>query len=151
MPKLCIDTPTGPFEITETDGRITRATWINSTAADKTEVLHRAADQTAAYFAGELTDFDLPLLVKASPFQHQVCARIAAIPFGETTTYGEIAKALNASPQAVGRGCGGNPIPLFIPCHRVLGATTLGGFSGGTGVETKVWLLRHERAGGLLI
>ncbi|MGP6087471.1 methylated-DNA--[protein]-cysteine S-methyltransferase [Antarctobacter jejuensis] len=151
MPRLCIDTPTGRFEITETDGRITATTWTDSAAADRTPLLVRAADQTAAYFAGDLTDFDLPLQVEASPFQQQVCARIAAIPFGETTTYGDIAKALNAPPQAVGRGCGGNPIPLFIPCHRVLGATTLGGFSGGTGVETKVWLLRHERAGGLLI
>ncbi|ASP20873.1 methylated-DNA--protein-cysteine methyltransferase [Antarctobacter heliothermus] len=151
MPRLCVATPTGPFEITETGGQITSATWITSTAADDTPLLRRAAEQVAAYFDGTLTDFDLPLTVAASDFQQQVCAKIAAIPFGETTTYGEIAKALGAPAQAVGRGCGGNPIPLLIPCHRVLGANGLGGFSGGTGVETKVWLLRHEGAGGLLI
>lgn len=151
MPRLCVDTPTGPFEITETDGHITSATWTPSEAADDTPLLRRAAEQVAAYFDGTLTDFDLPLAVEASDFQRQVCAKIAAIPFGETTTYGEIAKALGAPAQAVGRGCGGNPIPLLIPCHRVLGANGLGGFSGGTGVETKVWLLRHEGAGGLLI
>lgn len=151
MPRLCVDTPTGPFEITETDGQITRATWIASDAADDTPLLRRAAEQVAAYFNGTLTDFDLPMAVEASEFQQRVCARIAAIPFGDTTTYGEIAKALGAPAQAVGRGCGGNPIPLLIPCHRVLGSAGLGGFSGGTGVETKVWLLRHEGAGGLLI
>ncbi|MBV7396306.1 methylated-DNA--[protein]-cysteine S-methyltransferase [Mameliella sediminis] len=151
MPALCIDTPTGRFEIIETEGAITRATWTDSAARDDTPLLNRAAAQVAAYFDGTLTEFDLPFRVEASPFQQQVCAQIAAIPFGETTTYGEIAKTLNAPPQAVGRGCGGNPIPLFIPCHRVLGTNGLGGFSGGTGVETKVALLRHEKAGGLLI
>ncbi len=151
MPSLCIDTPTGPFEITERDGRITHASWIASKAADRTALLTRAAEQTAAYFAGDLTEFNLPTRVEASAFQQKVCSRIAVIPFGETTTYGEIARAIGAPPQAVGRGCGGNPIALFIPCHRVLGAKGPGGFSGGTGVETKIWLLRHERAGGLLI
>jgi methylated-DNA-[protein]-cysteine S-methyltransferase len=151
MPRTCVDTPTGPFEITETEGAITRATWARSDASDATPLLQRAAGQVAAYFAGNLTTFDLPLRVAASPFQQQVCAQIAAIPFGETLTYGDIARTLGAPPQAVGRGCGCNPIALIIPCHRVLGRDGLGGFSGGTGVETKVWLLRHEGAGGLLI
>ena len=74
-----------------------------------------------------------------------------SIPFGETLTYGEIAKRLGVPAQAVGQACGGNPIPVIIPCHRVLGATSLGGYSGEGGVETKVWLLRHEGAAGLLI
>ena len=151
MPQTCVDTPTGPFEITETEGAITRATWRQSGASNDTPLLRRAADQVAAYFAGRLTAFDLPLRVEASLFQQQVCAQIASIPYGETLTYGDIARTLGAPPQAVGRGCGGNPIPLIIPCHRVLGRDGLGGFSGGTGVETKVWLLRHEGAAGLLI
>lgn len=151
MPRLCINTPTGPFEIIETEGKITSATWRSCDAQDDTPLLRRAADQVTAYFSGKLRDFDLPMQVAGSPFQQQVCTQIAAIPYGDTVTYGEIAKTLGAPAQAVGRGCGGNPIPLFIPCHRVLGATGLGGFSGGSGVETKVWLLRHEGAGGLLI
>ena len=102
MPRTCIDTPTGPFEITETEGAITRATWTRSDASDATPLLQRAAEQVAAYFAGSLTTFDLPLRVAASPCQQQVCAQIAAIPFGETLTYGDIARTLGAPPQAVG-------------------------------------------------
>ncbi len=74
-----------------------------------------------------------------------------AIPFGETRTYGEIAAALGASAQAVGTACGANPIATLIPCHRVLGAASLGGYSGAGGIETKVALLRLEGAAGLLI
>ena len=74
-----------------------------------------------------------------------------AIRFGDTRTYGEIAAYVQGSPQAVGRACGANRIPIIIPCHRVLGTGSLGGFSGRGGVETKVWLLKHEGAAGLLI
>ena len=95
--------------------------------------------------------FDLPLRVEGSDFQRAVCDAMLAIPVGETRTYGDIARDLKAPAQAVGQGCGGNPIPIIIPCHRVLGASSLGGFSGAGGIETKVALLRHERAAGLLI
>ena len=151
MPARTIDTPTGPFEIVEEDGAITRATWQGGGARAERPLLAEAEAQITAYFEGARTRFDLPLRVVAGPFQRRVCAEIAAIPHGETRTYGEIAARLGKPAQAVGRGCGGNPIPLLIPCHRVLGATGLGGFSGGMGVETKVWLLRHEGAAGLLI
>ena len=73
------------------------------------------------------------------------------IPFGETRTYGDLARDLDTPAQAIGQACGGNPIPLVIPCHRVLAARSLGGFSGGAGIETKVALLKHEGAAGLLI
>ena len=76
---------------------------------------------------------------------------MAAIPLGETRSYGQIAAAVGAPAQAVGQACGANPIPIIIPCHRILGARTLGGFSAPGGVETKVALLRHEGAAGLLI
>ena len=153
MPRLTFDTPTGLFSLTETDGAITRATWTpgDDGARDDTPLLTRAATQVRAYFAEGPLPFDLPLRVLGSQFQQQVCAEMAAIPLGETSTYGEIAKRLKAPAQAVGQACGANTIALIIPCHRVLGTGTLGGFSGGSGVETKVWLLRHERAGGLLI
>lgn len=74
-----------------------------------------------------------------------------AIPYGETRTYGELASDLNNQPQPVGNACGNNSIPIVIPCHRVVGATGLGGFSAPGGIETKVALLRHEDAYGLLI
>ena len=74
-----------------------------------------------------------------------------AIPHGETRTYGDLARALNAPAQAIGQACGANPIPILIPCHRILGAHSLGGFSAKGGVETKVWLLKHEGAASLLL
>ena len=150
MPRLTLDTPTGPFTVTEEDGAITRAEWDEG-GADETPLLTEARNQLAEYFAGTRESFDLPLQVKGSDFQRAVCDAMLAIPLGETRTYGEIARDLGQPPQAVGQACGGNPIPVIIPCHRVLGAASLGGFSGRGGVETKVWLLRHEKAGGLLI
>ncbi|WP_238364942.1 methylated-DNA--[protein]-cysteine S-methyltransferase [Mesobacterium pallidum] len=153
MPRMTLDTPTGTFSLTEEDGAITRATWapVDDGARDDTPLLTRAAEQIRAYFEDGPLSFDLPLRVAGSAFQQAVCAEMAAIPLGETSTYGQIAKRLKAPAQAVGQACGANPIALIIPCHRVLGTGNLGGFSGGSGVETKVWLLRHERAGGLLI
>jgi methylated-DNA-[protein]-cysteine S-methyltransferase len=104
-----------------------------------------------AYFQRDLTIFDLPLSVTGSTFQRAVCDQISQIPFGETRTYGDIAKALGAMPQAVGQACGANPLPILIPCHRVMGAKGLTGFSGAGGVETKLALLKLEGAGGFLL
>ncbi len=145
------DTPVGRLGVVEQGGAIVALDWGVDPMGEATELLHEALRQLSAYFAGELTDFDLPLRVEASEFQQQVCAAISAIPFGETRTYGDLAKGLGAPAQAIGGACGGNPIPVIIPCHRVLGANGLGGFSGAGGVETKVELLKHEGAAGLLI
>ncbi len=145
-----LDTPTGPVTLTEQDGAIVRCAW-ESGGADHTALLDRAAAQLTDYFAGRRQAFDVPLRVRASDFQKRVCDAILGIPFGETRTYGDLARDLGVPAQAIGQGCGGNPIPILIPCHRVLGASGLGGFSGRGGVETKVWLLKHEGAGGLLI
>lgn len=144
--------PTGPLTVISEAGRIIRVKWgeVAEDQADAPELVAAKA-QLQAYFAGQLTNFDLPLEVRGSEFQRDVCTAMSAIPLGETRTYGDIAQDLGAPAQAVGGACGGNPIPVIIPCHRVLGANSLGGFSGGVGVETKVWLLRHEGAAGLLI
>ncbi len=150
MLKKTVDTPTGPMTLTEKDGAIVRAEW-ESGATDDTPLLREAAAQLMAYFDDPSQGFDLPLKVEASEFQQRVCDAMLAIPLGETRTYGDLSKDLGVPAQAIGQGCGGNPIPVIIPCHRVLGANGLGGFSGLGGVETKVWLLKHERAGGLLI
>lgn len=146
-----VDTPVGWLSLTEEDGAITRLAWGQSGGGDYSTLLLTAIDQLKAYFAGELTEFDLPLAVKGSEFQKSVCAAMLAIPFGDTRTYGDIAKDLSAPAQPVGNACGANPIPVIIPCHRVLGANGLGGFSGQGGIETKVTLLKHEGAAGLLI
>ncbi len=150
MPSLTVPTQFGPLTLHEDDGAIVRVDW-DGAGVDQTPLLVEAARQLRAYDAGALEVFDLPLHVGGSDFQRAVCSQMSAIPFGETVTYGDIASALAQSAQAVGSACGGNPVPVIIPCHRVMGAKGLTGFSGKGGVETKVALLRHERAGGFLI
>ena len=151
-----LQTPVGLVTVTATKGAISRLSWRRSgpgqaSCAGSDGVLVEALKQITAYFSGRLQTFDLPLNVTGSAYQQLVCAEIAAIPFGETRTYGDLARRIGSSAQAVGNACGANPIPILIPCHRVLGSSGLGGFSGQGGVETKVALLRHEGAAGLLI
>jgi methylated-DNA-[protein]-cysteine S-methyltransferase len=114
---------------------------------DDHPVLRTAADQLTAYFARELRTFDLPLAPRGSAFQVQVWTQLAAIPYGETTSYGEIARRLghtNAASRAVGLANGRNPIPIVIPCHRVIGANgSLTGYAGG--LERKQQLLEIEQ------
>lgn len=151
MKQRTVPTQFGDLTLTEEDGAITALSWARVTRQDTSDLLDEAAAQLAAYAAAERETFDLPLRVKGSDFQRDVCAAMLAIPFGHTVTYGDIAKQLGVPAQAVGGACGGNPIPIIIPCHRVMGAKGLTGFSGKGGVETKVALLRHEKAAGLLI
>lgn len=152
MAQIWMDSPLGAMRIEDVDGAIVSLDWGKPTGVSRrSDLLREAESQIAAYFAGALQRFDLPLRVTGSGFQEAVCAAIRAIPFGHTRTYGEIAADLGATAQAVGQACGGNPIPIIIPCHRVMGVRGLTGFSGAGGVESKVWLLRHEGAGGFLI
>lgn len=115
--------------------------------SDEHPLLRRATDQLAAYFARELTVFDLPLAPRGSEFQVRVWDQLARIPYGETTSYGEIAHRLghtNAASRAVGLANGRNPIPIVIPCHRVIGANgSLTGYAGG--LERKQLLLEIEQ------
>ena len=150
MPSLCKDTPLGPVTLVEEDGAIVRLEWGNG-GADETDLLIEAHRQLAAYFAGTLTEFDLSLAPKVSPTQQRFLDALSAIPFGETKTYGQIAKETGMSAQGAGQACGANPIAIIIPCHRVLGADNLGGFSAAGGVEAKVALLKHEGSASLLI
>lgn len=152
MPMIAVDTQFGRLGIEEIDGAITRIIWDGADVGHPTALLAEAARQLTAYDAGDLCAFDVPLRVSGSAFQQAVCAALQEIPFGHTRTYGDIAKELGQPAQAVGTACGKNPIPILIPCHRVMGAgNRLTGFSGQGGVETKVALLRHEGAASLLI
>ena len=107
--------------------------------------------QIDAYFDRRLEMFDLPLKPAAGNFAQAMRQAMIGIPLGRTRTYGEIAKDLGVTAQAIGQGCGANSIPIIVPCHRVLAQCGLGGFSGGRGIETKVSLLRLESAASLLI
>ena len=151
MKQKTVPTPFGALVLTEENEAIVAVHWGHAAQQDTSPLLDRAEEQLRAYATGEARDFDLPLRVSGAAFQRAVCGAIAAIPYGHTRTYGDIARDLGASAQAVGRACGSNPIPVLIPCHRVMGVRGLTGFSGGNGVETKVALLRHEGAAGLLI
>lgn len=100
--------------------------------------------QLREYAAGERRTFDLEVAFPDT-FTGRVMRAIAAIPYGETRTYGELAEALDTSPRAVGGGCGRNPLPIVVPCHRVLRSNGgLGGYSGAGGVKLKRRLLDHE-------
>lgn len=146
---LTVTSPFGPLTLFETDGLITRLDWRARPSAP-TPLLTEAARQLAAYFDRRLTRFDLPL-DWGDGLNADVRRAMAAIPFGETRTYGDLSKALGVPAQAIGQACGANPIPIIIPCHRILSATGLGGFSAPGGVETKVALLKFEGAASLLL
>ena len=108
-------------------------------------VLHTALAQLREYFAGKRRQFDVPIDPAGTEFQQRVWDAVTAIPFGETTSYGKIAAALGGSTvaRAVGAAVGANPIPIIIPCHRVIGSDdSLTGYGGG--LRMKIWLLRHE-------
>ena len=150
MLRRSVQTPTGAFTISEAGGAIVRATW-EAGWSDRSPLLDRAEAQLRAYFDHRLDIFDLPMAPQVSDVSKRFLAALQAIPFGQTRTYGDLAKDVGVSAQAAGQLCGSNPIAILIPCHRVLGANGLGGFSGAGGVETKVALLRHEGAAGILI
>lgn len=110
-------------------------------------VVDAAATQLAEWFAGERMTFDLPLAPRGTEFQQTVWKALCDVPFGTTATYGDIARAIGqqTATRAVGAANGRNPIPIIIPCHRVIGASgELTGYSGGGGIETKRRLLDHE-------
>ena len=149
--RAVVSGPFGPMTLTEEDGMITRLSWGDRGAIGGSAVLAEAARQLADYFAGRRREpFDLPLAFQPG-LTGDVQRAMCVIPMGETRTYGDLSKALGVPAQAIGQACGANPIPILIPCHRILSATGLGGFSAPGGVETKVALLRHEGAASLLI
>ncbi len=151
MPSLTLDSPLGPLTLAEENEAITRLTWWSEDHGEDTPLLHEAARQLSAYFNGDLTEFDLPLAPNGTPSQQRFLDALIAIPYGETKTYGEMAKMLDISAQAAGQACGANPIAIIIPCHRVTGTGNLGGFSAPDGIEKKVELLKLEGAASLLI
>ncbi len=152
METLTLDSPIGPLHLAARDGHIVHLGFGPAPTLEhilehalERALLTRAAAQIAAYFDGASAPFDLPLAAAETPFQAQVRAAMLAIPFGETRSYGEIATSIGGVPRAVGQACGANPIPIIVPCHRVLAAGgRIGGFSGGDGAPTKRKLLAHE-------
>lgn len=147
MPALAFNSPIGPLTLFEDDGMIVAVDWGWPPDSEETPLLVRARDQLEEYFDGRRHDFDLPLAPFGTAFQKRVWEALARIPYGHTRTYGELAAELGSAPRALGGACGRNPLPILIPCHRVLGSDgRLGGYSGMDGIETKRFLLTLEGA-----
>jgi methylated-DNA-[protein]-cysteine S-methyltransferase len=146
MPSLSIPSPVGQLTIDEEDDAIVAIRWADEPAGNGSPLLAEAARQLDAYFAGQLSHFDLPLAPAGSSFEARVWSAMQLIPYGETRSYGDLAIAIGSAPRPVGRACGRNPIPIVIPCHRVLARGGLGGYSGSGGLVTKQRLLAIEGA-----
>lgn len=146
------NSPIGRIHLTEADGAITGLTWVSRETSTLhsdnaiTDILAETERQIHAYFAKELKEFDAPLAFnRGSTFEQSVWRAMQEIPFGTVWTYGDIADHIGGVARAVGGACGSNPIPLIIPCHRVVGSNgKLTGFSGDGGIATKQQLLDHE-------
>lgn len=146
MPARQIATPVGPVLLIEADGRLAEIRLAADDAGDcdGTPLLRRVERQIAEYFGGSRRRFDLPLTPAPTPFQQRVREAMLAIPYGQTRAYGEIAHEAGGAPRAVGQVCGANRLPLVVPCHRVVAAHGIGGYSGGAGLATKRFLLALE-------
>jgi methylated-DNA-[protein]-cysteine S-methyltransferase len=150
MPSCAVETPIGTLGLVGSDAGLSRVRWsAKGLALDGScPVLEDAAAQLEAYFAGELTVFDLPLDLDGTEFQRLCWLALATIPYGQTVSYGEQSRRIGLGPdsaRAVGAANGQNPLPIVLPCHRVIGADgSLTGFGGG--LHIKRFLLEHEGA-----
>ncbi len=146
MPQLTCLTPLGEVTVSEEDGAIVALDWGRGRDQTRSALLLRAVAQIQDYFDDPRAGFDLPFAPHGTAFQKRVWDALRDIPAGETRSYGELARSLGSAARAIGQANGANPIPILIPCHRVLAAGgALGGYSGGDGPSTKLWLLNHER------
>jgi methylated-DNA-[protein]-cysteine S-methyltransferase len=144
-----VESPVGRLALEADHDNLTGLRWTDEPAPRGRPapgpVLREAARQLDLYFARRLRRFDLPLAAQGTDFQRRVWAAMSEIPYGETATYGGLAAMLGSGPRAVGTACGRNPIPIVVPCHRVLASGGReGGFSGGSGLPTKRQLLAIE-------
>jgi methylated-DNA-[protein]-cysteine S-methyltransferase len=149
-----IESPIGPLQLTAEDGWLTllfmdaqrHAPAVSQAWREDRATFGAAIEQLDAYFAGELTTFDVPLRPAGTDFQRAVWAALETVPFGKTRSYGEVAAQVGrpSASRAVGQANGRNPIAVIIPCHRVIGSSgSLTGYGGG--LDRKQWLLAHEQ------
>jgi len=151
MDQIIVSTPIGKIAVDYQSDFVTEVHQVsdNTRAVSKKDPFAiEIKKQFKAYFTGELKEFNLPFLFKqGTDYQVKVWDQIRKISFGNTQTYGEIAKTIKSGPRAVGNACRRNQLLLLVPCHRVVSAAGLGGFMGdadGSLVRRKQWLLKHE-------
>lgn len=144
MPQRSLHSPVGDLTISEEEGAIVAVDWGWGRDQADTPLLRRACDALNAYFDGDRAPFDLPLAPHGTPYRQKVWKALCAIPLGEVRTYQQIVASAGGSARSVGQANGSNPIPIIIPCHRVVASSGLGGYSGDGGADTKRWLLALE-------
>jgi methylated-DNA-[protein]-cysteine S-methyltransferase len=142
--------------VLESDGDVLVGLWLpnerrhtrNDADGDLPTVLKETASQLDEYFAGERTDFDVPMELDGTDFQREVWTELSRIPYGETISYGELARRVGRpnGPRAVGQANGRNPIPVIVPCHRVLASNGIGGYGGGLKVKRALLALEGVSA-----
>ena len=144
--------PFGLLGVRASCGRLAEIVFLKpgcAALAPRDRFAERVCGQLERYLADPEFRFDLPLARSGTPFQRRVWAKIAAITPGRTRSYGEIAREIDSAARAVGQACGANPLPLVVPCHRVLASSGIGGFAHrdeGFPLAVKRWLLAHEGA-----
>jgi methylated-DNA-[protein]-cysteine S-methyltransferase len=143
-----MESPVGLLAIHMTGDAITALDWVDSeNSPPDTPNQIEATRQLAAYFAGDLQNFTLPLTPEGTVHQKKVWAEMSKVPFGDLRTYGDLAQTISSGAQAVGNACSKNPIPIIVPCHRIIAAGGgIGGYSGRGGIVTKQILLTLEGA-----
>lgn len=150
MEKTIVDSPIGTLELTSEANSLVELSFVDRAESVEPQpkesgILSQAVAQLNEYFDGKRRAFDLPLSPEGTAFQKEVWKSLGKIPYGQTITYGKLSEQLGnpKAIRAVGAANGSNPIPIIIPCHRVVGSgQKLTGYSGG--IERKRWLLRHE-------
>ena len=145
MGAVGLDSPLGRLTVRTSSVGVTAVDFDRPAPEDPDPLARAAADQLRAWFAGQRRDFDLPLDLAGTDWQRAVWGQLLTIPFGQTRSYGDLARALGqpGAAQAVGLANGSNPVAIIVPCHRVIGASgELVGYAGG--LHRKRWLLEHE-------
>ncbi|QDH16907.1 methylated-DNA--[protein]-cysteine S-methyltransferase [Swingsia samuiensis] len=146
MPQLSFHSPLGALTVSEEDGKIVALDWGWGRDQEETPLLIAVRDVLEKYFDGKEVDFSQLLFAPfGTPYREKIWDALLKIPYGETRTYQEIAKQVGGSARSVGGAVGANPIPILIPCHRVVGKQGLGGYSGLNGIVDKQYLLTLER------
>lgn len=148
MPQLSLHSPLGPLTLSEEDGKIISLDWGWGRDQTETPLLCEARDWLDKWFDDPkaVRAFPFPLEPFGTAYQKKVWDALCAIPVGSITTYQALAQKVGGSPRSIGQAVGRNPIPILIPCHRVVAQRGLGGYSGDGGIDDKRWLLNLEEA-----
>ncbi len=163
MESFYIQTPIGRLQISSVDNKVTEVNLgmdnkksaqrhVSGIKKPESIFTKNIKNQFNNYFKGSLDRFTVDFKVEGTDFQKSVWQIISSIKQGETLTYSDIARQLDSSARAVGNACRANPVPIIVPCHRVVSKSGLGGFAGqreGNNVSVKTWLLEHERCSGM--